>query len=204
MTCQQLLTTVGLGLSLGSCAEKTASSFPYPPSVVTAREQLHYKTALWCVYTSYLDSAVFWRPPSDSVWRTLQGLVALPQRLKALDRGPGTTAFRFEVRSPALGRLWGNCRKYGPPPFGFKPLVAVWVNEHDGRVDSVLDIHNVRASPGPVLVRKKGRVTWVWQADARIRLFNADQPFKAAFLRANRNSLPYDLRLLCQEKGIIR
>ena len=155
------------------------------------------------MYTSYLDSAVFRRPPSDSVWRTLQGLVALPQRLKALERGPGTTCFRFEVRSPATVRLWGNCLKYGTLPFGFKPLVAVWVNQRDGRVDSVLDIHNICSSPGPLLVRKNGRLTQVWQADARMRLFNTDQPFKAAFLRANRHRLPNDLRLLCQEKGII-
>ena len=203
MTYQRLLIHVGLGLCLGTCTEKTAPAFPYPPGVVKAHEQLRYKTALWSVYTSYLDSAVFWRPPSDSLWRTLQGLVTLPQRLTTLDHGPGTTCFRFEARSPATVRLWGNCMKYGPPPFGIKPLVAVRVNRRDGRVDSVLDIHNIRSSPGPVLARENGRVTRVWQADARIRLFNTDQPFKAAFLWANRHRLPNDLRLLCQEKGVI-
>lgn len=206
MTHPHRLVLMGASLCLSGCAEQSPP-FPYPPAVMQVGEQQRYKTALWSVSTSFLDSTMFWQPPGDSVWRTLEGLVSLEQRLVKLERGAGTTCFRFApVDRPGLPlwRLWNNCLRYGPPAHGLRPLVAVWVNQHDGRVDSVLDIHNIRSSPGPVLVRENGRVTRVWQADARIRLFNTDQPFKAAFLRANRNRLPYDLRLLCQEKGIIR
>jgi hypothetical protein len=204
MTYHKLLVTVGASLCLGSCTEQPPP-FPYPPAVVQAGEQQRYKTALWSVSTSFLDSTVFWQPPSDSVWRTLEGLVSLEQRLVKLERGAGTTCFRFHpVDRPGLSvlRLWENCFRYGPPGRGFQPLVAVWVNQRDGLIDSVLTIHNIRYS-GALFNIVQGRMALMEQRKARLQLFHTNSPFKRAFLRAHQARLAPDLQRLCHEKGIL-
>jgi hypothetical protein len=131
--------------------------------------------------------------------------VGLEQRLVKLEAGAGTTCFRFHPvdrpGQPVL-RLWENSLRYGPPPFGFQLVEAVWVNQRDGLIDSVLTIHNQILSPGPIIVRNEAGMTRQWPTDGRKRLFHTDQPFKAAFLRANRHRLPQDLQRLCQNKGI--
>jgi hypothetical protein len=174
--------------------------------VVQAGAQEAYKTALWSVSTSFLDSTVFWQPPGDSVWSTLEGLVSLEQRLVKLERGAGTTCFRFQtVERPGLSllRLWDNCRRYGPPPNGFQPLVAVWVNQRDGLIDSVLNLNNIQYT-GEVRNLEKGLWVPVERRKARLLLFHTDSPFKRAFLRAHRAHLAPDLQQLCYEKGVLK
>jgi hypothetical protein len=184
---------------------KQPPPFPYP-AAVQAGEQQHYKTALWSVSTSFLDSAVFRQPPSDSLWRTLEGLVSLKQRLVTVERGAGTTCFRFEpVDRPGLSvvQIWGNCLRYGPPPMGIQPLVTVWVNQRDGLIDSVLNLNNV-FSTGDQIQLEKGRWVPVERHQSRRRLFHTDSPFKRAFLRAHQARLAPDLQRLCREKGILK
>jgi hypothetical protein len=195
---------MGVMLGVTGCAEHSPA-FPYPAMVVQAGEQQRYKTALWSVSTSFLDSTVFRQPSSDSVWRTLQGLVSLKQRLVKLERKGTTTCFQFEpVDQPGLSvlRLWDNCRRYGPPPSGFQPLVAVWVNQHDGLIDSVLTLTNL-LYPGELQTLQNGRWMPMDRHKSRLLLFHTDSPFKRAFLRAHQARLPPDLRQLCHEKGIL-
>lgn len=204
MTYQLRLIFIGASLCMTGCAEQTRP-FPYPAVVVQASEQQHYKTALWSVYTSVLDNPVLRKPSSDSVQRTLEGLVSLNQRLVKLERGVGTTCFRFEpVDQPGLSvrRLWDNCMRYGPRPSGFQPLVAVWVNQRDGLIDSVLNFNGIRFS-NRVKVLEKGR--WVSKEGykSRLLLYHTDSPFKRAFLQTHKARLAPDLRQLCHEKGIL-
>lgn len=205
MTCPPFLIAIGLVVWGSSCTQHQADGFPYPASVVAAQEQRAYKNALWTVYTCYLDSSVFWQPPGDSAWRTLRGLVGLPQRLVSLDKGTGSIAFHFQVpQNAATQRLGNNSYRYGPPPFGYQLLVTVWVNRRDGLVDSVLSIHNVCSSLAPRPMQTASGRARGGQPSTRSSLFAADQPFKSAFLKANYYRLPKDLQLLCREKGITR
>jgi hypothetical protein len=165
-------------------------------------EQQRYKTALWCVYTCYLDTAVFWHPANDSLWPTLQGLVALPQRLKSVERDSSSTGFRFEVVAsyPTKVRLWENSAQYHRPPL----VEAVWINRRDGLIDSVWAINNTAFSTRRSERQATGRqASFEEQTARRSRFyFNREQPFKALFLKANYQRLPKDLQLLCRERGI--
>ncbi|WBA44177.1 hypothetical protein [Hymenobacter canadensis] len=206
MTCRNLLVFVGASLCMAGCTEHTPP-ISYPPAVVQAGEAQRYQTALWSVSTSFLDSTVFWQPPGDSVWRTLEGLVSLEQRLVAFERGAGSTRFEFELVERPGGsrlRLWGNCMRYGPPGRGFQPLVAVWVNQRDGLIDSVLTIHNVRFTGVGRKVNEKGDWVPMNRREARLLQFHTDSPFKRAFLRAHHAKLPLSLQRLCYEKGILK
>ncbi|HEX8327140.1 MAG TPA: hypothetical protein VF629_06350 [Hymenobacter sp.] len=189
-----------------SCTEQP-SPIAYPPAVVQAGEQQRYKTALWSVSTSFLDSTVFWQPPGDSVWRTLEGLVSLEQRLVKLERGTGTTSFRFQpVEQPGmpLWRLWNNCFRYGPPNGGFRPLVEVWVNQRDGLIDSTLAINNIISTGFGRKLNEKGDWMPMNRREARLLQFHTDSPFKRAFLRAHYAELPSNLQRLCHENGILK
>jgi hypothetical protein len=141
------------------------------------------------------------------VWRTLEGLVSLEQCLVSFERGAGTTRFAFHpVERPGVSllRLWENCFRYGPPNGGFQPLVAVWVNQRDGLIDSVLSINNLRRTGNGRKVNEKGDWVPMDRREARLLQFHTDSPFKRAFLRTHRTELPPNLQRLCYEKGILK
>ncbi|GAB3573397.1 hypothetical protein [Hymenobacter daeguensis] len=205
MTYQQVAAAMALGASLAACAQQQEKAFPYPKMVVDAHEQAHYKTALWCAYTSYLDSSVCKRQPlHDSLRAALQQLVSYHRTLLRVNKGPEETEFHFNwnFHGRAAEGLFNNCRKYAPNASQFSPVVAVWVNNKDGLIDSVLDGNNVRYSPGPAISQVDGKWHITGPPDRNNFSYNIDQPCKAAFLRANRNRLSGDLLLLCKERKI--
>ncbi len=69
------------------------------------------------------------------------------------------------------------------------PVAAVWVNEQDGLIDSVLDYNNILYSAGP-----SGKRAMSW---------NGDQPCKAALLTQNKAWLNACLLQLYHAKNIV-
>jgi hypothetical protein len=61
MAFQRIETAVALAASVAACTQPQHNAFVYPQTVVKTHEQAHYKTALWCAYTSLLDSSAFKR-----------------------------------------------------------------------------------------------------------------------------------------------
>jgi hypothetical protein len=59
MRFEQLVGAMILGLLTVACTPKKESTLLYPAAVVAAHQEPYYRTALWCVYTKGLDSAVF-------------------------------------------------------------------------------------------------------------------------------------------------
>ena len=152
--------------------------------VVEAHEQAHYKTALWCVYTSYLDSGTFRKKPlHDSLWVTLQKLIAFPRTIQSISKGPQETLFRFnwDFHGRASERLFNNVYLYAPTYWHLSPVVAVWVNNKDGLIDSVTNGNNITAWPGPQMELVQGRWKKSGPVDRKKFSYNLDQPCKTAF-----------------------
>ncbi|MFD2718127.1 hypothetical protein ACFST9_05335 [Hymenobacter monticola] len=204
------LRKIGIAASLASgvaaCTEHRNPAFVYPPSVVAAHEQAHYKTALWCTYTSLLDSSVFKKEPlNDSLAATLRGWLAVRRKLESIKQDSLTTCFRFKLAGPSstILRFYNNSYRYGNTAFGLPVTIAVWVNRKDGLIDSVLDCYNRRRSAGFPVSFTEGRWQRTGPIDRKLFSYNVDQPCKAAFLQANSEKLRWDVRLLCIEKGIL-
>ena len=205
MAYPKAISVVALGIFLAACSQQREAAFPYPRMVVDVQEQAHYKTALWCAYTGRLDSSVFRpKPLHDSLRTVLQKLISYPRTLKSVDKGSLETMFRFnwDFRGPAAERLFNNCYKYAPASFHFSPVMAVWVNNKDGLIDSVLSGDNLTRSPGPRMSRVNGKWQVTGPPDRDGFSFNTDPPCKEAFLRANRKLLSGDLLRLCQERNV--
>jgi hypothetical protein len=207
MALQRTLTAVALAASVAACVPDKEPAFAYPKAVIDAHEQAHYKTALWCAYTSLLDSSAFSKAPlNDSLKSTLQGWLTIRRKLTHLEKGSQTTYFRFGLDGPisTVLRLYDNGYRYGGRTARGLPLtVGVWVNKKDGLIDSVLDCDNLRMSPGPTISLIAGRWKPTGRPDRKAFSYNVDQPCKAAFLQASSKQLSAELRELCLEKHII-
>lgn len=188
-----------LGLLTVACTTKKESTLTYPAAVIAAHQEQYYRTALWCVYTKDLDSAVFrkkWQV--DSIQALQRQLLAVKRHLEQLEERNGHIRFEFgfDFKSPAeralLAKLCSNSWGYNPHNRLF-PVAAVWVNKQDGLIDSVLNYNNIRSSAGPP-PRFPGKREMPW---------NRDQPCKAAFLQQNKAWLNTDLLQLCQDKNIV-
>ena len=199
MRFQQLLGVLLLGLLAVACTPNKESTLTYPAAVVAAHHEQHYRTALWCVYTKNLDSAVFRKSPQlDSIQTLQRHLLAIKCHLERIDERGESIRFKFNLdfKSPVervlLAKLCGYSCGYNPHN-KLSPVAAVWVNKQDGLIDSVLDYNNIVHSAGPP-PRFPGKREMPW---------NRDQPCKAAFLRQNKAWLNADLLALCRDKSII-
>ena len=205
MVCKQALAAVALNLILAACSQPKEEPFPYPKMVVDAHEQAHYKTALWGSYTGNLDCSTFKKQPlSDSLMATLQGWLAVRRKLKSLQQGTQNTCFRFELVGPypTILRLLNNAYRYSRNPSGLSPVVAIWVSNQDGLIDSVLTYDNMSVSPGPGISQIKGKWTVTGDADRNTFSFNVNQPGKAVLLQSSRNRMNKDLVWLCKERKV--
>lgn len=198
---------VALAASATACTPQPNTAFVYPQAVVAAHEQARYKTALWCTYTSLLDSSVFKKDPlNDSLAATLRGWLAIRRKLRSIEKDSQTTCFRFDLGRPSstVMRLYNNAHRYaGRTGRGLPVTVGVWVNRKDGLIDSVLDCDNIKRYAGPRMTLVAGKWKRTGPPDRRMFSYNVDPPCKAVFLQANSQHLHWDLRLLCLEKGII-
>ena len=188
-----------LGVLSIACTTNRESNLPYPAAVVAAHQEQHYRTALWCVYTKGLDSAVFRKESHrDSIQALQRQLLAVKRHLEHIEKRGGSIRFKFglDFKSPAeralMAKLCGfscgiNARNR------LSPVSAVWVNGQDGLIDSVLDYNNLLHYAGPS-PRFPGKREMPW---------NKDQPCKAAFLQQHKAWLNADLLRLCQDKNIV-
>ena len=202
-----------LGVLTGACAAKKESTLNYPAAVIAAHQEQHYRTALWYVYTKGLDSAVFRnyvytkgrysavfkkKAQVDSIQALQRQLLGVERHLEQIDKRGGTIRFTFgsDFKTPAqqtfMYKLCGYSCGYNPRN-SLSPVAAVWVNEQDGLIDSVLDYNNILYSAGSP-TRSAGRRAMPW---------NRDQPCKAAFLQQNKAWLNANLLQLCQTKNIV-
>jgi hypothetical protein len=188
-----------LGVLTLACTAKKESTLPYPAVVVAAHHEQLYRTALWCVYTKDLDSAVFRKKAQvDSIQALQRQLLAIKRHLEQVDQRGSCIRFTFgsNFKTPTqlalMNKLCGYSCGYNPHN-RLSPVAAVWVNEKDGLIDSVLDYNNITHSTGPP-PRFPGKQYMPW---------NRDQPCKAAFLQQNKAWLNADLLQLCQDKNIV-
>jgi hypothetical protein len=202
-----------LGILPAACTPQKESTLTYPAAVVAAHYEQQYRTALWYVYTKGLDSKVFkkyvyangqystvfrQKAQVDSIQALQRQLLGLERHLKQIDKRGGSVRFTFDsdFKTPAqrafMYKLCGYSCGYNPRN-SLSPVAAVWVNEHDGLIDSVLDYNNIIRTAGlPSSLPTKRAMPW-----------NQDQPCKAAFLQQNQAWLNTDLRQLCQAKHLL-
>lgn len=196
-----------------ACTPQKKSTLTYPAAVVAAHCEPQYRTALWYVYTKGLDSAVFKhyvytnglasavsrkKAQVDSIQALQRQLLGVERHLQQIEQRGGSIRFKFglDFKTAAqlalVYKLCGYSCGYNPRS-SLSPVAAVWVNERDGLIDSVLDYNNIIQSASP-LPRFPGKRAMPW---------NQDQPCKAAFLQQNKAWLNAELRALCQEKNLV-
>lgn len=205
---KHLLRALTLAILITACTTKKESTLTYPAVVVAAHQQAHYRTALWCVYTSHLNSSVLEQnASSDSIRARCRQLLAAQRHFRLLESKGACTCFRFalDFTSPAqrslLKRLMydSDSRQLNK----LSPIAAVWVNNQSGIIDSVLTYEGIRYWAGPIKKQVNGKWVTVAPADSRKLPYNLDEPCKVAFLQQHQEQLNTELRQLCQEKGIV-
>jgi hypothetical protein len=152
---KQVTGAVLLGVLMGGCTTKTASTLLYPPAVVAAHQEPHYRTALWCVYTSRLDSSAFRKKAqTDSIQALQRELLTVKRHLKHIEKRGSSIRFEFgfDFKDPTEIALMEKLCGYScgiNAHNQLSPTAAVWVNEKDGLIDSVLNYNNLLFSAGP-------------------------------------------------------
>jgi hypothetical protein len=205
-----LLKVLTLATFCTACTTKQAPTLTFPAAVVAAQQQQHYRTALWCIYTSHLNSEYLERrnsPDSDSIRAMFRQLLTVPRHLKQLEKRGPSTCFQFELdfTKPAQASLVERLCGYGHGRYflGLAPLSAIWVNNQSGLIDSVKDYLGIRRSAGPAMKQVQGKWVVIGPADSRNLPYNLNEPCKVAFLQQHQDQLNPELRQLCREKDIV-
>ena len=201
-----------LGALTVTCTTKKESKLTYPVAVVAAHQEQHYRTALWCVYTSRLDGIGFnensEKARVDSIQALQRQLLTVKRHLKQVEKRGGSLRFEFDFsdfKTPVERALMSKLCGYscGINPYNrLSPVAAVWVNEKDGLIDSVLNFNNLLYYAGSYTEWVNGQRI-VINLDKRKMSWNRDEPYKTTFLQQNKAWLNTDLLQLCRDKNIV-